>query len=86
MDYIARAFAVAPEDNEVLFERAVVFTLVDCPCDALASLARAIDTGYSVALAARDDDLGALTGHPDYARLTGVDGPKGRWADVRCPR
>ena len=83
---MARAAALSPADNEVLFEQAVVFALAQQPCDALAALAAAIQKGYSVALAARDDDLRALAGHPEYVKLTGVSGPKGRWAGVSCPR
>ena len=36
---MARAAALAPADNQVLFEQAVVFALAQRPCDALASLA-----------------------------------------------
>ncbi len=85
LSLIGRAAELAPGDNEVLFERAVVLILAKRPCESLASLKTAIEKGYSVSLAARDDDLRALGGHPEYERLLGVTRTtKGQWATVSC--
>jgi serine/threonine-protein kinase len=80
----ARATALEPANNAVLYERGVIFALAKRPCDALEWLEKAIEKGYGVALIAGDHDLRALSGHPRFDTLVGSSGRKGIWAAEVC--
>jgi tetratricopeptide (TPR) repeat protein len=70
--HAAAAVALAPEHSDVLYDRAVVQSLAGDLEEALASLATAIDRGYSPSQAREDEDLAPLRGSPRFEELVGV--------------
>jgi serine/threonine protein kinase/cytochrome c-type biogenesis protein CcmH/NrfG len=64
------AMALRPDDTMILYNLACVFCLMDNPKDAMRSLKKAIDAGYSATAWARQDpDLALLHGDPEFERL-----------------
>jgi tetratricopeptide (TPR) repeat protein len=66
---VQAAVAIAPADNEVLYQSAVAMALVDDLTQSMTFLQDAISRGYSRALAAEDGDLMALRGRDDFEAL-----------------
>jgi eukaryotic-like serine/threonine-protein kinase len=66
---IAKAVKRAPDNAEVLYQQAVVAALSNRPGEGLRALARALDHGWSPALAKEDDDLRPLREHPEFGPL-----------------
>jgi serine/threonine-protein kinase len=65
----ARAVALGSSDGEVLFACAVVHALAGHRSDALTSLERALDRGYSASLAREDEDLAMIRDTPQFRAL-----------------
>jgi non-specific serine/threonine protein kinase len=64
------AIALRPDDTMILYNTACVFCLLGKPKDALASLKKACDAGYSATAWARQDpDLSILHGDPEFEAL-----------------
>ncbi len=64
------AMALRPDDTMILYNLACVFCLMNNPKDAMKSLKKAIDAGYSATAWARQDpDLAILHGDPEFERL-----------------
>jgi tetratricopeptide (TPR) repeat protein len=63
------ALALAPNDPEVNFKMAVVHAKLQQTDLALQSLARALDNGFSAALARSDYDLASLHARPEFQKL-----------------
>jgi serine/threonine protein kinase/Flp pilus assembly protein TadD len=69
---IQRAVVLDPEDVTTIYKRAVVHALTGHAAEALRHLREALARGYSRAEAARDPDLAALRGDPEYQALFSV--------------
>ncbi len=63
------AVTMAPSDNEVLFQAAVVVALAEDADRAMRLLKQAVDHGYSSALIAGEEDLAALRDRADFKAL-----------------
>ncbi|MEO7659460.1 MAG: protein kinase, partial [Pyrinomonadaceae bacterium] len=64
------AMALRPDDTMILYNIACVFCLMNNPKDAMKSLKKAIDAGYSATAWARQDpDLAILHGDPEFEKL-----------------
>lgn len=68
-----QAVALAPQDPEVQYKRAVVSATTGRSGDALKALKRAVELGFSRREAREDYDLTAIKGLPEFAAL--VSGP-----------
>jgi serine/threonine-protein kinase len=68
----ARAVEAAPRDPETHYRQGVVLTLAGRRREAIASLRRATDLGYSRALLAADDDLSSLARDAEFRKLAGI--------------
>ena len=64
-----QAVAMSPSDPDVLYQRAAVLALAGRKPDALRALSRALDRGYSAALARDDEDLASLRGSSEFESL-----------------
>jgi hypothetical protein len=61
----------APADNDAAYKQAVVEALAGQSTAALKYLERALQLGYSRAIAERDRDLDSIRALPAYAKLLG---------------
>ena len=68
--HVGEALAVNDADNAVLFRAAAVYALAGDTDAALTYLERALDAGYSRALARADEDLAGLRGTSRFQELT----------------
>ena len=68
----AEAFALQPQDREVLYKRAAVYAILKQRQRALDALRAAIEHGYEPALARADDDLSSLRSSPQFKSLVGA--------------
>jgi len=66
---IEQAVKLSPDDNYVLYKRAVVHSLVNQPAEAVEWLRRAIQKGYSQSSASLDDDLELIKKRPEVVSL-----------------
>ena len=66
---LAEVVKNAPDDNDAAYKQAVVEALAGRAPEALKYLERALQLGYSHAMAERDRDLDAVRSHPAYAKL-----------------
>jgi eukaryotic-like serine/threonine-protein kinase len=69
--HAAQAVALAPQDPEVQYKRAVVDALAGRRADAFNALKRAVEIGFSRREAREDYDLRALKGLPEFVALVG---------------
>jgi tetratricopeptide (TPR) repeat protein len=67
--YATRAARTSPTDPDVLYLRAVVLVLTGQRDAAMRQLSEAINRGYAVHLALKDDDLAPLRSLPAFQRL-----------------
>ena len=67
--HIRRAVALSPDDNLVLYKRAVVHALLRQRADAVEWLRKAIDKGYSRSQASQDLDLESIRNLPQVEAL-----------------
>ena len=67
--YSEQAARLSPDDNDVLYKRAVVYCLLNQPSEAIDGLRLALQKHFSVSRAKGDDDLEALRARPDFAAL-----------------
>ena len=68
---IPSTVALAPQNPEVRYKRAVVEALAGRRADAFNALRRAIELGFSRREAREDYDLTAIHGLPEFAALVG---------------
>jgi len=66
---IARARALAPNDNDVVYKEAIIALLDGRERDAIRGLQRAIELGYNTSRFAADRDLDPLRSHAEFERL-----------------
>ena len=66
----AAAVALAPTENEAMFEHAVILTMLGRKADALDALRRAVAAGYSPTRLRGDPDLVSLADQPQFRELT----------------
>jgi len=67
-----RAARIAPADQDVLYQRALVATIAGDRGEAIAMLRQAVAAGYSVALLQLDPDLSSLREEPEFQSLVGT--------------
>jgi Flp pilus assembly protein TadD len=65
--HIRRAVELAPDDNAVLYKRAVVHALLKQRDDAVEWLLKALESGYSRARASGDPDIESIRKLPQVA-------------------
>ena len=68
----AKAVGLRENDGELWYRAAVVHAVLDEPDAAVEALARALQHGYSAALAARDGDLAGIRRHARFRQLVGA--------------
>jgi tetratricopeptide (TPR) repeat protein len=69
---LKRAIVLRPEDSNILFNAACVYSRLSRKQEALAMLKKAREHGYhNVAWMSRDPDLASLHGDPEFERLVG---------------
>jgi serine/threonine-protein kinase len=73
LQHIRRAVELAPDENTVLYKRAVVHALLRQRQEAVEWLRQAIDKGYSRARAIADPDLESIRTLPEVAALLRED-------------
>jgi len=66
---IEQAVKLSPDDNDVLYKRAVVHCLLSQPVDGVEWLRRAIQKGYSRSRASSDDDLDLIKKRPEVVEM-----------------
>jgi serine/threonine-protein kinase len=76
LGFISRARAIDPSDNSLMYEEATVQALAGRRTEALASLAQALRSGYSLQEARNDPELKSLREMPEFSRL-GNELPQG---------
>jgi serine/threonine-protein kinase len=69
LGFISRARAIDPSDNSLIYEEATVHALAGRRTEALASLAQALRSGYSLQEARNDPELKSLREMPEFGRL-----------------
>lgn len=69
IQHAREAVTLGPQNNGVLYRVAVVYALSGRPADAVGSLRRAIEMGYSRLLARQDIDLGTIRTRSDVEAL-----------------
>jgi Flp pilus assembly protein TadD len=67
--HIRRAVELTPEENTVLYKRAVVHALLNQRADAVEWLRRAVQKGYSRSRASTDPDLAAVRRLPQVEAM-----------------
>jgi serine/threonine-protein kinase len=75
--HAASAVALAPQDPEVQYKRAVVDALTGRREEALQALRRALELGFSRSEAREDRDLAAIKQSEEFRALVGVSGEGG---------
>ncbi len=73
LQHIEQATKLSPDDNNVLYKRAVVHCLINQPVEAIAWLRRAMQEGYSRSSARADDDLDPIKKRPEFVELVRGD-------------
>jgi serine/threonine protein kinase/tetratricopeptide (TPR) repeat protein len=76
LDLIRSARAIDQNDNELLYQQAVVNTIAGQQADALESLKEAFEKGYAVTLAKNDPEFTPLQMNPDFSKLLSQFAPK----------
>lgn len=71
---MAQALTAAPNNNQVLYRAAMLHALTGRKQEALASLKRAIENGYSRAAAAQDDEFASIQRTPEFSTLVAPPG------------
>jgi tetratricopeptide (TPR) repeat protein len=74
---VAEAFALQPQDREVLYKRAAVYAILKQRQRALDALRAAIRQGYEPALARVDEDLSSLRSSAEFKSLVGTTAGRG---------
>ena len=69
LQHVEQAVKLSPDDNSVLYKRAVVHCLLNQPVEAIEWLRRAIQKGYSQSTARSDDDLDPIKKRPEVVEM-----------------
>ena len=68
-EFVRRARAIDPADNQLMYDEAVVNALSGRSQPALAALQMALEKGYSAEEARNDSDLKSLKNLPEFQKL-----------------
>jgi tetratricopeptide (TPR) repeat protein len=71
LDYLKRALKLAPSDGEVLFRAAIVYNHFQRIDEALTSLRKAADVGYSKTVMRDTPDFSGVRDNPQFKALIG---------------
>lgn len=82
-EFIRRALAMKPNDPELLFEEAIVTALAGHETDALTSLRKALEAGYTRQEMERDPELAKVRALPDYRKIMDSAAPTAPNSDKR---